>query len=47
MAQEHAPLRLGDVAPPFALRTAEGGEFRLADVVSSGPAIVVFIRGTW
>jgi peroxiredoxin len=47
MAQAHPPLRLGDGAPPFALRTDEGQEVRLADVVSSGPAIVVFIRGTW
>jgi hypothetical protein len=47
MAQEHSSLRLGDVAPPFALRTDEGREVRLADVVSSGPAVVVFIRGTW
>ena len=47
MAREHPPLRLGDVAPPFALRTDEGREVRLADVVRSGPAIVVFIRGTW
>jgi peroxiredoxin len=47
MAQERTPLRLGDVAPPFALPTAEGEEIRLADVVSAGPAIVVFIRGTW
>ena len=47
MAHEHPPLRLGDVAPPFTLRTNEGQEVRLADVVSSGPVIVVFIRGTW
>ena len=47
MAQAHPPLKLGDVAPPFALRTDEGREVRLADVVSSGPVIVTFIRGTW
>jgi hypothetical protein len=47
MAQEHPPLKLGDVAPPFVLRTDKGQEVRLADVVSSGPAVVVFIRGTW
>jgi peroxiredoxin len=47
MAQEHPPLRLSDVAPPFVLRTDKGQEVRLADVVRSGPAVVVFIRGTW
>jgi peroxiredoxin len=47
MAREHLPLRIGDVAPPFALRTNDGQEVRLTDVLSSKAAVVVFIRGTW
>jgi len=47
MAQEQLALKIGDAAPPFALRTGEGQEIRLTDVVSSSAAIVVFIRGTW
>jgi len=47
MARENPPLRVGDVAPPFALRTDDGQELRLADVINSRTAILVFIRGTW
>lgn len=47
MAQRDLPLAVGDVAPPFTLRTSAGEEVRLVDVLSSNTAIVVFIRGTW
>jgi peroxiredoxin len=47
MAQEKMSLVVGDVAPPFALRSGDGQEIRLTDVLCSGAAIVVFIRGTW
>jgi hypothetical protein len=47
MAQDPAHLRVGDVAPPFALQTGDGHVVRLTDVLSTCAALVVFIRGTW
>lgn len=47
MAQDRTALSVGDAAPPFTLRTSEGQEIRLADVLNSRAAILVFIRGTW
>jgi peroxiredoxin len=47
MAQPVTSLRVGDTAPAFALRTGDGQEIRLTDVLSAGAAIIVFIRGTW
>jgi peroxiredoxin len=40
-------LRIGDVAPPFALQTGDGQEIRLTDILNSRAMILVFIRGTW
>jgi peroxiredoxin len=47
MARELTSLRIGDVAPSFALWTGDGQEIRLTDILRSSIAIVVFIRGTW
>jgi peroxiredoxin len=47
MAREMRRLTIGDVAPTFALRTGDGQEIRLTDVLRSRVAIIVFIRGTW
>jgi peroxiredoxin len=47
MAQKHPHLGVGDLAPPFALRSDDGQEIQLAAVLRSSAAIVVFIRGTW
>jgi peroxiredoxin len=47
MAPAQPMLNLGDTAPPFTLRTGAGQEISLPDVLRAGPAIVVFIRGTW
>jgi hypothetical protein len=47
MAQELTSLRIGEVAPAFALWTGDGQEIRLGDILRSSVAIVVFIRGTW
>jgi peroxiredoxin len=47
MPQDHPALKLGDEAPSFTLRTSEGEEVRLSDVLGSKAAIIVFIRGTW
>jgi hypothetical protein len=41
-------LSVGSSAPPFALSAANlEGSFPLADLISSGPLIVEFLRGTW
>ena len=47
MAQEITALRVGDVAPAFALPVGDGRVLRLTDVLSCRAAILVFIRGTW
>lgn len=47
MAQQHSPLKIGDVAPSFALQTSDGRDIRLVDIVRSNAVIVFFIRGTW
>jgi peroxiredoxin len=47
MNQTRTNLKVGDMAPPFALQTGDGQEIRLTDVLSSRAAILVFIRGTW
>jgi peroxiredoxin len=47
VAQELMSLRIGEVAPAFALWTGDGQEIRLSDILRSRIAIVVFIRGTW
>ncbi|HEX9868335.1 MAG TPA: hypothetical protein VGC99_07010 [Candidatus Tectomicrobia bacterium] len=47
MARAMISLRVGDMAPPFALQTGDGQEIRLADTLSSRAAMLVFIRGTW
>ena len=46
-AREMIGLRIGDVAPPFALQTGDGQEIRLTDILNSRAMILVFIRGTW
>jgi peroxiredoxin len=40
-------LAVGDRAPDFTLPDARGNQVRLADRLSSGPAVVVFYRGEW
>jgi peroxiredoxin len=36
---------VGQPAPEFSLVDQHGSEFRLAEAVSSGPVVVVFLRG--
>jgi len=47
MTREIIGLKVGDVAPPFALLTSDGREIRLTDILSSKAAMLIFIRGTW
>jgi peroxiredoxin len=45
---ESAILKLGDVAPQFALGAANSDEIiSLNRVLRDGPAILEFLRGTW
>lgn len=47
MPRENTVMRVGDRAPPFALRSSEGREIRLADICKANAVILVFFRGTW
>lgn len=38
---------IGDKAPTFRLPDARGGDLDLADVLTDGPAVIVFYRGAW
>lgn len=40
-------LKAGDVAPDFALTTAEGRIETLADLLAKGPVVLSFYRGKW
>lgn len=40
-------VKPGDTLESFTLRNAEGKPVRLADLVATGPAVVVFYRGGW
>lgn len=41
------PVREGQTAPPFFLKTAYGVEVNLASCLLQGPAVVEFLRGSW
>ncbi len=41
------PLKVGDVAPDFALPGADGKDYKLATLLADGPAVVLFYRGYW
>jgi len=40
-------VKVGDRAPDFSLKTAEGQEFSLKDLLSHGPVVLSFYRGKW
>src|ERR1700748_2085225 len=44
---EEKLLRVGDVAPAFALPDANGKLVRSADLLALGPLVVSFFRGRW
>jgi AhpC/TSA family len=39
--------KIGDQAPDFTLPDATGELVRLADLLSRGPVVLTFYRGTW
>ncbi len=48
MARESTTLRIGDPAPAFRLRSVQGQEYSLQDLLARRKALVlVFLRGTW
>ena len=40
-------VRVGDQAPNFSLRNADGQEFSLKNLFSQGPVVLSFYRGIW
>jgi hypothetical protein len=40
-------VKVGDQAPDFSLKNAEGQEFSLKDLLSHGPVVLSFYRGKW
>jgi hypothetical protein len=47
MDQDITGLKVGDMAPPFALQVGDGQTLRLTDVLGCRAAMLVFIRGAW
>jgi peroxiredoxin len=41
------PLRVGDTAPPFVLKDMDGKAVSSSDLLTHGPVVVSFFRGTW
>ena len=40
-------VKVGDQAPDFSLKNADGREFSLKDLLSLGPVVLSFYRGKW
>ena len=40
-------IKVGEIAPDFALPDAHGNTVRLADLLKNGPVVLVFYRGAW
>ena len=40
-------VRVGDPLPPFVLPNAQKQEVRSADLLSQGPLVLTFFRGSW
>ncbi|HEY4104643.1 MAG TPA: peroxiredoxin-like family protein [Polyangiaceae bacterium] len=45
--QAERSLKVGDIAPTFTLKTAEGELVSSTDMLERGPLIVTFYRGVW
>jgi hypothetical protein len=42
-----ATVKVGDEAPHFSLKNADGREFTLKELLSEGPVVLSFYRGKW
>jgi hypothetical protein len=40
-------VNVGDKAPDFSLKNADGEEFRLHELLTRGPVVLTFYRGKW
>ena len=40
-------VKVGDQAPDFSLKNADGQEFSLKNLLSKGPVVLAFYRGKW
>jgi peroxiredoxin len=40
-------VQVGDEAPDFSLKNADGKEFSLKELLSKGPVVLSFYRGKW
>jgi hypothetical protein len=40
-------VKVGDQAPDFSLKNADGQEFSLKNLLSKGPVVLAFYRGIW
>lgn len=40
-------VKAGEQAPDFSLSSAAGEEYRLSDMLSQGPVVLIFFRGSW
>ena len=45
--QAERSLKVGDIAPTFALKTADGGLVSSTEMLEHGPLVVTFYRGVW
>jgi hypothetical protein len=46
-AEEVSPILVGTTAPDGALKTADGRETTLGQLLAGGPGVLVFYRGHW
>lgn len=46
-ANEIDPVMTGDTIPATTVRTVQGDELALADVVAAKPTVLIFYRGGW
>lgn len=40
-------VKVGDVAPDFTLKDAQGRDVALGELLDSGPVVIGFYRGRW
>ena len=43
----NSAVKVGDQAPDFILKNADGQEFSLKNLLSQGPVVLAFYRGIW
>jgi hypothetical protein len=43
----NSTVKVGDQAPDFILKNADGQEFSLKNLLSKGPVVLAFYRGIW